>query len=218
MLDVLDSGDLWSLHLFNQAQRDARTQQIGERLRRQLAIETNRLLRPFYDTVVEEVAVTGSDLFAAEGSDVTLLFRAKQPDMLKKRMDGFLDNAVKSRPDAKRREGEFLGVRYVQVSSPERDIHVFSAYPEPGSAPAQQLETRHAARAGGDQGQDLRRQDRAPPRRQHRVRLHPHAHAARREGGRRFYLPVRSVYSPSGRPDAQADRNVGACSATTICA
>ena len=132
MLDVLDSGDLWSLHLFNQAQRDARTQQIGERLRRQLAVKTNRLLRPFYDTVVEEVAVTGSDLFAAEGSDVTLLFRAKQPDVLKKRMDGFLDDAIKSRPDAKRREGEFLGVPYVQVSTPERDIHVFSAYPQPG--------------------------------------------------------------------------------------
>lgn len=132
MLDVLDAGDLWSLHLFSQAQREARTRQIGERLRRQLAVETNRLLRPFYDTVVEEAAVTGSDLFAAEGSDVTLLFRARQPEVLKKRMNGFLDNAIKARPDARRREGEFLGVAYVQVSTPERDIHVFSAYPEPG--------------------------------------------------------------------------------------
>jgi hypothetical protein len=132
LLDVLDAGDLWSLHLFNQARRDARTQQVGERLRKQLAVKTNRLLRPFYDTVVEEVAVTGSDLFVAEGSDVTLLFRAKQPDVLKKRMDGFLDDAIKARPDAKRSEGEYLGVRYVHVTTPERDIHVFSAYPEPG--------------------------------------------------------------------------------------
>jgi hypothetical protein len=132
MLDVLDSGDLWSLHWFNQASRDARTQQSGERLRQQLAVQTNRLLRPFYDSVVEEVAVTGSDLFAAEGSDVTLLFRAKQPDVLKKRMDGFLEDALKQRPDAKRRDGEFMGFSYVQVSTPERDIHVFSTYPEPG--------------------------------------------------------------------------------------
>lgn len=132
MLDVLESGDLWSLHLFNQARRDARTQQIGERLRRQLVLKTNRLLRPFYDTVVEEAALTGSDLFAAEGSDVTLLFRAKQPDVLRKRMDGFLDEALKARRDAKRREGEYLGVPYVHVSTPERDIHVFSAYPEAG--------------------------------------------------------------------------------------
>jgi hypothetical protein len=131
MLDVLDAGDLWSLHLFDQAKRDARTQHSGERLRQQLVIKTNRLLRPFYDTVVEDVAVTGSDLFVAEGSDVTLLFRAKQADVLQKRMDGFLDDTVKTRKDVKRTEGEYLGVRYVHLSTPERDIHVFSAYPEP---------------------------------------------------------------------------------------
>lgn len=132
MLDLLDEGDLWSLHLFDQARRDARTQRVGERLRRQLAVKANRLLRPFYDGVVEEVALTGSDLFVAEGSDVTLLFRAKQADVLKKRMDGFLDEVLKTRPDAKRTEGEYLRHQYVHVTTPERDVHVFSAYPKPG--------------------------------------------------------------------------------------
>jgi hypothetical protein len=132
MLDVLDSGDLWSVHLFNQTAREARTQQVGERLRKQLAIETNRLLRPLYDTVVDEVAVTGSDLFLAEGSDVTVIFRARQPEVLKARMDGFLVNAQKAHPEARRTEGEYLGVPYVQLSTPGRDVHVFSAYPEAG--------------------------------------------------------------------------------------
>ncbi len=190
MLEVLDAGDLWSLHLFNQAKRDARTQQIGERLRKQLVIKTNRLLRPFYDTIVEEVALTGSDLFVAEGSDVTLLFRAKQADVLKKRMDGFLDDALKTRPDVKRSEGEYLGVRYVHLSTPERDIHVFSAYPEQG------LHVRSNSKAGlrrvleAIKGQTL---DGKPV---HRLgdstefayirTLMP----ARGEGGRRLHLPV----------------------------
>jgi hypothetical protein len=130
MLEVLDAGDLWGLHLFSQARREARTQQIGERLRRQLAVETNRLLRPVYDTVVEEVAVTGSDLYLGEGSDVTLLFRTKQPEVFKARMDGFLADAAKGR-DVKRTEGEYLGVPYVHLTSPDRTVHVFSAYPEP---------------------------------------------------------------------------------------
>src|SRR5581483_5257966 len=76
MMDVLDSSDLWSTHLFSQAYREARTQNIGERIKKQLVVETNPLVKPFYDLVAEEVAVTGSDLFVREGSDVTILFRS----------------------------------------------------------------------------------------------------------------------------------------------
>lgn len=131
LLDLLDAGDLWKTHLFNQAARAARSQDVGERIRRQLAVETNRLLRPIYDAVIEEIAATGSDLFLAEGSDVTLLYRARQADLLKARMDGFLADAQKARPDAKRSEAEHVGVAYVHLTTPERDLHVFSAYPEP---------------------------------------------------------------------------------------
>src|SRR5438477_4058730 len=116
----MDSGDLWGKHLFNQASREARSRQVGERLRGQLVVETNRLLRPLYDTVVEEVAVTGSDLFFSEGSDVTLLFRVKQPEVFKARMDGFLASAARARRDARRTEDEYLGVPYVHLATPER--------------------------------------------------------------------------------------------------
>jgi hypothetical protein len=132
LLDLLDTGDLWNSHLFSQTNRDARTQLVGERLRQQLAIETNRLIRPLYDTIVEEVAVTGSDLYLGEGSDVTLLFRLKQPEVFKARMDGFLEAARKSHRDAKRTEGEYMDVPYVHVATPDRAVNVFSAYPEAG--------------------------------------------------------------------------------------
>src|SRR5207253_6779767 len=88
-------------------------------------------LQPFYDLVVGEVAVAGSDLFAREGSDVTLLFRFKQPEVFKARMDGFLDNAARSRPAAKRTSGQYLGVDYVHLTTPDRAVHVFAAYPAP---------------------------------------------------------------------------------------
>lgn len=131
LLDLGDTGDLWARHLFSQAQHEARSQLSAERLKRQLAVETSDLLRPFYDLVVQEVAVAGSDLFWREGSDVTLLFRFRQPDVFKLQMDGFLTKAEQSIPDAHRSEGEYLGVRYVHVSSPDRAVHVFSAYPAP---------------------------------------------------------------------------------------
>jgi hypothetical protein len=105
---------------------------VGERLKRQLAVETDPRTRPFYDLVVDEVALTGSDPFVREGSDVTLLFRVKQPLFFRERMDGFIEEAAKARPDARRETGEYLGVEYVQLQTPERDISVVSAYPEPG--------------------------------------------------------------------------------------
>jgi hypothetical protein len=131
MLDVMDQSDLWSTHLFNQASREARTQLVGQRLKKQLAVETTPILQPFYDTVVEEVAVTGSDLFLREGSDVTLLFRSRKPEVLKARMDGFLASAEKANPDVHRTEGNHLGVAFVHLAAPDRSIHVFSAYPTP---------------------------------------------------------------------------------------
>ncbi len=130
LLDVLDSGELWSKHLFNQTSGEARSQQVGDRLKRQLAVETNPLVRPFYDLVVEEVAITGSDLFFNEGSDLTLLFRFKQPAVFKARMDGFLQAAEKADPNVKRSKGKTNGVEYVHLTNPDRSVQVYSAYPE----------------------------------------------------------------------------------------
>jgi hypothetical protein len=132
LLDAFDAGDLWGSHLYNQALRDTATLDVGVRLKRQLAVETDPRTRPFYDLVVDEVAVAGSDPFVREGSDVTLLFRVKQPLLFRGRMDGFIDDAAKARPDARRETGAYLGVEYVQLQTPERDISVISAYPEPG--------------------------------------------------------------------------------------
>ncbi|MCX7426936.1 MAG: tetratricopeptide repeat protein [Planctomycetia bacterium] len=131
LLDAVDAGDVWGSHLFNQAAQSAKTQRSSDRLKMQLAIQTDPLTRPFYDMVVDEVAITGGDVFFREGSDVTMLFRAKQPEVLRMRMDGFLESAAKSRPDAVRSTGRIGSVDYVSVCTPDRAIHVFSAYPRP---------------------------------------------------------------------------------------
>src|SRR5260370_2108681 len=130
LLELADSGDLWTMHLSHQASKDARSQEIGERLRKQLVIETNKALRVVYDGIVDDVALTGSDLFFGEGSDVTMVFRLKQPKLFRDRMDGFITKAADARKDAKKINGEYLGVKYEHLTTPERDLHVFSAYPE----------------------------------------------------------------------------------------
>jgi hypothetical protein len=129
LLDVLDLNDRWGAHVIIQAQQEARNHRVNQRLQTQLALQSDPLTRPFYDLVVDEVAVTGSDLYVREGSDVTLLFQVKQPQAFKLRMDGFLDLFEQATPGAQRSAGEYAGVKYVHLTAPERRVHVFSAYP-----------------------------------------------------------------------------------------
>jgi hypothetical protein len=129
LIEMSELADLWSTHLFNQAVQDSQTQLVNRRLREQLAVEISPSLRPFYDSAVQEVAVAGSDLLMTEGSDVTLLFHARQPAVLRAKMDEFLTRAEQSRPDAVRTSDNYMGVDVVHVTTPDRQIHVFSAYP-----------------------------------------------------------------------------------------
>ncbi len=131
LLEAVETSDLWGTHFLNQSLREARTHNFGDRIKQQLALETNAIARPLYDAVVENIAITGSDLFVREGSDVSLIFRLKQPEVFKMQMDGYLSKAEKARTDVKRTTGSYLGVDYVQLASPERDISVISAYPKP---------------------------------------------------------------------------------------
>ncbi len=131
LLEVSDVGDLWGAHLFSQTAHSAKTQMTSQRLKTQLAMQTDPLTRPFYDLIVNEVAITGSDLYFREGSDVTMVFVVKQPKVFQLRMDGFLQAAMDGREDAVRSTGKIRGIDYVHVATPDRAVCVFSAYPEP---------------------------------------------------------------------------------------
>ncbi len=131
LLEAADAGDLWGTHLLNQTANSAKDHRASARLKGQLAIRTDPLSRPFYNMVVDEVAITGSDVFFREGSDVTMLFSVKQPELFRLRMDGYLATAAKSRTDAVRSKGRIAGVEYVSVTTPDRAVSAFSAYPKP---------------------------------------------------------------------------------------
>lgn len=132
MLDVIDGGNLFAKHLYTQSGEQASARDTEQRLRQQLAVETNPLARPFYDLVVKEIAITGSDPFVNEGSDVTLLFRFEQDLVFQTQMNAYLTAAEKEVPNVTRTEETWEGVSFVHLASPNREVHVFSAYPEKG--------------------------------------------------------------------------------------
>jgi hypothetical protein len=129
LLDFLRTSEQWGAYLYQQGDQDARTRQIRQRVQKQLALQSTDLLRPLYDQVVEETAVTGSDLLFTEGTDVTFLFRFKQPDVFRAQMTRFLADARKARPDARLSRGELLGIAYEHLATPDREVCVYAAYP-----------------------------------------------------------------------------------------
>lgn len=131
LLEVMETSEWWLAHLTKQSSLSAQAMPSPGRFQAQLALATDPLTRPFYDLVVDEVALTGSDLYLREGSDVTALFRFKPTGQFEARMDQYLTQFEKAVAGAKRETGEYNGVKYVHLTSPERQVHVFAAYPRP---------------------------------------------------------------------------------------
>lgn len=130
-LNAMRLADHWGAYVVNQNKQAARTSSVTARIKRQLAVETIDALIPVYNQVVDRIGVAASDLFVREGTDITLLIQAKQAALLRAQMDQFLAAAEKAEPGATRTDGEYLGVRYTHVTTADRALHVFSAYPRP---------------------------------------------------------------------------------------
>jgi hypothetical protein len=77
-------------------------------------------------------------------------------------MDGFLSHAETAHADARRSTGTYLDVEYVHLATPDRTVHVFSAYPAPdlhvrSNSLVALRRVLEAIRGKGPKGQPVRR-------------------------------------------------------------
>ena len=91
--ELLDLAVNWGDSLLRLFTVHARDHRLQEKLEDQLCLKRGPLTRLFADGVVAELAVTGSDPFVVEVSDVTLIFRLKKPDVFQKAADEWLEQA-----------------------------------------------------------------------------------------------------------------------------
>src|SRR5262245_32705616 len=97
---------MWGDQLFTQMLGKANSQDTERRLKKQLGIAG--IPPEIIDAMgVEGIAVTGSDLYLADGSDVTLLVLGKQVVQMRQWADAALQRAGA----AGREEGEALGIK-----------------------------------------------------------------------------------------------------------
>ena len=114
--EVMGLSELWGGHIFTQALGEAKSQTTIERIKKQLGVSGQKV-------EVDGIAIAGSDLFLAEGSDVSLLVQSQKQALLK-----LLD--IGNGRDL-REQGEFNGIPYVHRWSRDGRLNVYSANPRP---------------------------------------------------------------------------------------
>ena len=120
--------DLWAnwggglLRLFSVRAEDPRVQ---TKIEDQLCLRRGPLTELFADAVISEVALTGADPFVLEGTDVTMIFRLKRPEVFRAAAAGWLEEVRKKRPDVVEREFNYRGHKVVTHYTADRVVSSF---------------------------------------------------------------------------------------------
>ncbi|MBA3684845.1 MAG: hypothetical protein H0W72_06345, partial [Planctomycetes bacterium] len=148
-IDEIDRTGTPVLAAFEPHSEDALTR---ESYQRQLCIGLSDLGRRFGAQLVDSVAMTGSDPFLRAGSDVAVLFQAKQPQVLAAYVMAQQATAAKARPDAVTTDSDIGGLAVHAVTTPDRSLCSYLAVLDDcvvvANSPAQ-LARLAAVRGGG---------------------------------------------------------------------
>jgi len=125
LFELLDFSTQWGdslLRLFTVRAQDPQTQ---AKLEDQLCVRRDPLMQLFAAAVISEVALTGADPFVREGTDVTMIFRLKQPELFRKAAAGWLEDVRKKRPDMEHQEFNYRGHKGVTHYTKDRVVSSF---------------------------------------------------------------------------------------------
>jgi hypothetical protein len=124
MMDEVDRQGTPLLHLTEARAEDFRTRDFYEQ---QLCLSATTLARLLGPKVIASVAVTGSDPYLRTGTDLAILFEAKQPQVLTTYIATRYAEAIAARPETKKVAGEAAGTSYSGVRSPDRAVSSYTA-------------------------------------------------------------------------------------------
>jgi hypothetical protein len=121
--DITEMSKLWGGHFFTQVLGDACSQQTLERIKKQLGL-LQLPPKALEAMQIDGIAATGSDLFFAEGTDITLLVRSRKLAGVVQLFEGALESLGKTE------SGEYGGFKYTHRRSPDGSLNVYAATPQ----------------------------------------------------------------------------------------
>lgn len=125
--ELLDLSTQWGNSLLRLLTVHAKDQRLQRKVEDQLCVRRDLLTRLFGDAVISEMAVTGADPCVNEGTDITVIFRVKQPAAFRTAAAGWLEQARKARPDLTEAEFNYRGHKVAARYTGDRMISSFVA-------------------------------------------------------------------------------------------
>ena len=106
---------------------------LKEKMLMQLGLKENKVARKFYDLVIKEMLMTGSDPFFIEGTDVTLIFKLKHDSVFNATVSGYRKSFEKDF-GAVTEEMTIAGVKTSHLYTKDGRINSYLAYTDPDTA------------------------------------------------------------------------------------
>lgn len=122
-IDAIDQHGTPLQALSEDGSGDAR---IGERYRRQLCLDASDLAKLLGPTLVQQLALTGSDPYLRSGSDLAVILTPKQPALLLAALAARQEAAIQS-AKAVRSQGSAGNTPWTAVMTPDRGISSYLA-------------------------------------------------------------------------------------------
>ena len=123
--ELFDLTNQWGDYLLRLFSVHARDNRLQEKLEDHLCLRRGPLTKLFADGVVAEVAVTGSDPFVLEGTDVTMIFRLKKPELFQAAAAEWLAQVKKKYPEITEREFNYRGHKVAARYTNDRVVSSF---------------------------------------------------------------------------------------------
>lgn len=127
-LEMSDLIDRWGTSLLRAYEVHSRDYQLRERYERQLCLRSTALARTVGPLVVRGIALTGSDLYVREGSDVAAVFHVVNKNLFLAAVNPFLAEARAEWGDRLRAGKEdYHGVVIESYVTPLREVSLYRA-------------------------------------------------------------------------------------------
>ncbi|MFM9960157.1 MAG: hypothetical protein ACKV2Q_02915 [Planctomycetaceae bacterium] len=126
-MNVADEAKRQGTSILRHSELASRDTHLVDRYEQQLGLSLSTLGRMLGPQLVSSVAITGGDPYFATGTDVAVLFEAKQPSVLAALLLAKVRLDSAKVPEAKPVEGTIDGIKYVGQRTPDRRVGSFIA-------------------------------------------------------------------------------------------
>lgn len=120
-----DLTESWGDNLLRLFTIHARHNRIQKKIENQLCLKRDPITQLFAGGVIGEVAVTGSDVFIFEGTDLTVIFRLKNAAEFEKSAAGWVKEVKQKHPEMIEREFNYRGHKLTARYTEDRLVSSF---------------------------------------------------------------------------------------------